>query len=123
MADWVNGTRMPIFRSPGGLAAGAGAAAVHAERIMTSATRSAGATCPALLDEPLFRGVDELVGVRLREVDVRVLDDVVVELLQESELELGSALQHLPVRAEHPHAVLERLHVSVLVAAVVVGRE
>src|SRR5438045_1142849 len=123
MADSVNGTRMPIFSSPSGLGAGAGVPAVQADRMTTSATRSAGPTFPALLDDRLFRGVDELVGVGLREIDVRVLDHVVVELLEQAELEFRGALQHLSVGAEHAHAVLERLDVAVLVAAVVVRRE
>src|SRR2546423_826838 len=124
IADSVNGTRIPIFS--GALAATEGCCeppGVQAATPITSA-RSAGRhrARPALLpdrsdrsdrSDPLLRRVDVLVGVGGREVDVRVLLDVLVELLQQAQLELGSALGHLPVGAEHPHAVLERLDVAV----------
>src|ERR1700716_3091224 len=99
IADSVNGTRIPIFSGPRTAGAGDGdaswVAVVQAETEMTtSVTRSAGHR-PALLDDRLLRGVDELVGVGLREIDVGVLLDVLVELLQQAELELRSALGHL----------------------------
>src|SRR5437870_3052407 len=115
IADSVNGTRMPIFSGP--IAAAAEGCCeppgVQAATPITSA-RSAGrhSAGPALLPDRsdrsdrlarlarLLRRVDVLVGVGGREVDVRVLLDVLVELLQQAQLELGSALGHLPVGAE-----------------------
>ena len=62
IADSVNGTRIPIFSVPSAMgAAEGGALAVHAVRATTSA-RSAGPRGPALLDDRLLRGIDELVG-------------------------------------------------------------
>src|SRR5438132_12146776 len=100
IADSVNGTRMPIFSGP--IAAAAEGCSeppgVQAATPIPSA-RSAGrhSAGPALLPDRsnrsdrsdrlarlarLLRRVDVLVGVSGREVDVRVLLDVLVELLQ-----------------------------------------
>src|SRR5258708_23070820 len=95
IADSVNGTRMPILRSPSATGAGdGGAPAVQAVMARTRA-RSTGPSGPALLPR-LLRCVDELVGVGLGQVDVRVLLDVLVELLEQAQLELRSARGHLP---------------------------
>src|SRR5260221_6117837 len=123
IADSVNGMRTPIFSGPSATGAGAGGALAVQAVMATTSARSADPTGPALLDDRSLRGVDELVGVGRREVHVRILLDVLVELLQQAELELRSALWHLSVGAEHSHAVLQRLDVAVLVAAVVVGRQ
>src|SRR5258708_8865504 len=122
IADSVNGTRMPILRTPSATGAGDGGAPAVQAAMATTRARSTGPSGPALLPR-LLRCVDELVGVGLGQVDVRVLLDVLVELLQQPHLELRSARGHLPGVAVPPHAVLARLDVAVLVTAVVVRLE
>src|SRR5438552_6560994 len=105
IADSVNGTRIPILSGPIAAAAEGccGLPGVQAATPITSA-RSAGrhSAGPALLPDRsdrsdrsdpshrldrlarLVRRVDVLVGVSGREVDVRVLLDVLFELLEQA---------------------------------------
>src|SRR5258708_16275228 len=108
IADSVNGTRMPILRTPSATGAGDGGAPAVQAAMATTRARSTGPSGPALLPR-LLRCVDELVGVGLGQDDVRVLLDGLVELLQQAQLQLRSARGDLPGGTEHPHPFLEPL--------------